>query len=70
MCDEILSQEQARQLRMMCHACLDQLSGGQSMYVDEDDHPCACRLARVGNCIVVADFAGDPGRSRFRQIEN
>ena len=54
---------------MMCHACPDQLSGGTSMFADEDDHPCACRLARVGNSLVAVDFAGAPGRSRFRQID-
>jgi hypothetical protein len=60
---------QARQLRMMMHACVDQLSGGSSMFIDENDHPSTCRLARVGESLVVVDFAGDPSKGRFRQID-
>jgi len=68
MSDELLSQEQARQLRMLCHACIDRL-GGTGMPIDEDDNPSSCRLARVGDCLVIADFATDPNKSRFRQID-
>jgi len=65
--DELLSQEQARQLRMM-HACLDQL-GVNGCFIDEDDRSGACRLARIGDCLVIADFAADPNKSRFRQLD-
>jgi hypothetical protein len=68
MSDELLSQEQARQLRMMCHACLDQL-GGNGVFVDEEDRPSTCRLCPVGDCLVLAEFSADPGKSRFRQID-
>jgi hypothetical protein len=67
-CHDLLSQEQAQQLRMMCHVCLDRL-GGNGVLIDEDDNPSTCRLCLVGDCLVIADFAADPGRSRFRQID-
>jgi len=68
MSDDLLSQEQARQLRMLMHACLDQL-GGNGVLIDEDDNPSACRLAPVGDCLVLAEFAADPAKSRFRQLD-
>ena len=54
---------------MMCFACLDQLSGGSSVFVDENDDPSMCRLAPVGDSLVVAESPADLGKSRFRQID-
>src|SRR5215471_11204986 len=65
MSEELLSQEQARQLRMMMHTCLDQLAGN-AVFIDEEDRPSACRLVPIGDCLVVTEFAPDPAQSRFR----
>jgi len=68
MTDDLLSQEQARQLRMMMHACLDQL-GDAGVLIDDDDRVSACRLAPIGDCLVLAEFEADRAKSRFRRIE-
>lgn len=65
--DDSLWPEQARQLRMVMHACVDQI-GGHGVLIDEDDRPSTCRLAPVGACLIVADFAGDRTIIRFREI--
>jgi hypothetical protein len=50
------------------HACLVQ-PGSIGVFVDEKDSVTTCRLAPVGDPLVLADFAGDPSKSRFRQLD-